>query len=166
MTELKRLSKEAIPNALARADRYRLLNEPEQAESICLDILEIEPTHQQALVTLLLALTEQFDQHMGKAFNTAQNVLPRLDDVYQQVYYRGLIFERRANSHLRCGGPGVGEVAYDWYRRAMECYEKAMELRPPGNDEPILRWNSCVRIIERHPQVKPVAEPDFHPMLE
>ena len=166
MFELKRLSKEAIPAALERADRYRLLNEPEQAESICLDILEIESGHQQALVTLLLALTEQFDQHMGKAFNAAQAVLPRLDDDYKQTYYRGLICERRANSHLRTGGPGVGEVAYDWYRRAMECYEKAMELRPAGNDEPILRWNSCVRTIERHPQVKPLAETSFHPMLE
>lgn len=166
MTELKRLSPAAIPASLARADRYRLLNEPEQAESICLDILAIDPGHQEALVTLLLALTEQFDQVMGKAFVAAQAVVPRLEDDYKQVYYRGLIFERRANSHLRTGGPGVGEVAYDWYRRAMGCYEQAMELRPPGNDEPILRWNSCVRIIERHPQVRPAAEPDFHPMLE
>ncbi len=166
MTELKRLSSQAIPNALERAIRYRLLNEPVQAESICLDILEVEPTHQKALVTLLLALTEQFDQRLAKSFAEAQKVIPSLDDEYKRVYYEGLIFERRANYHLRHGGPGVGEIAYDWYHRAMGCYEKAMEMRPSGNDESILRWNSCARIIERHPQVKPAPEPDFHPMLE
>lgn len=166
MTELKKLSKEAIPSALERAVRYRLLNEPIQAESICLDILAIEPKHQEALVTLLLSLTEQFDRRLAQAFAEAQAVLPRLDDEYKTIYYRGLICERRANYHLRHGGPGVGEIAYDWYHRAMQCYAQAMERRPEGNDESILRWNSCVRIIERHPQVKPAAEPSFHPMLE
>ena len=166
MPELKRLSAEAIPSALERADRYRLLNEPVQAESICLDILDVEPDHQKALVILLLALTEQFDQRLAKSFAEAQAVLPRLENEYQRIYYQGLIFERRANYHLRHGGPGVGEIAYDWYHRAMQCYEKAIDQRPPGNDEAILRWNSCQRIIDRHPQVKPAPEPDFHPMLE
>lgn len=166
MTELKRLSKEAIPDALNRADRYRLLNEPFQAESICLDILEVEPNHQMALVTLLLTLTEQFDQQLTKAFTAAQGVLPRLDNEYKRVYYQGLVFERRANSHLRCGGPGIGTVAYDWLHRAMECYERAMELRPEGNEESILRWNSCSRIIERNRHIRPVRESSFHPMLE
>src|SRR6186997_1673006 len=36
--ELKPLSASAIPSALAKAERYRLINEPEQSESICEDI--------------------------------------------------------------------------------------------------------------------------------
>src|SRR5207248_11695595 len=58
MSELKSLSKEAIPAALEKAERYRLLNEPGEAESICLDILKADPENQQAIITLLLALTE------------------------------------------------------------------------------------------------------------
>ena len=34
---LKPLHKDAIKGALAKAERYRLLNEPAEAESICLD---------------------------------------------------------------------------------------------------------------------------------
>ena len=41
--ELKRISQAALPAALAKAERYRLLNEPEQAESICRDVLAVEP---------------------------------------------------------------------------------------------------------------------------
>ena len=55
MFELKRLSEEAIPAALEKATRYRLLNEPAEAESICHDVLQIDPENQQALVVLLLA---------------------------------------------------------------------------------------------------------------
>ena len=57
MSELKKLSKEAIPAALEKAERYRLLNEPGEAESICLDILAIDPENQRAIIMLLLALT-------------------------------------------------------------------------------------------------------------
>ena len=59
MFELKPLSPDAIPQALEKAHHYRLLNEPAEAESICLDVLEIDPDNQQALVTLLLALTDR-----------------------------------------------------------------------------------------------------------
>ena len=62
MFDLKPLNPDAIPKALQKAERYRLLNEPEEAESICLDILAIEPDNQQALVMLLLAQTDQFHQ--------------------------------------------------------------------------------------------------------
>ena len=55
MSELKSLHKDAIPAALEKAERYRLLNEPGEAESICLDILHVDPENQQAIVTLLLA---------------------------------------------------------------------------------------------------------------
>jgi len=41
--ELKTLSPESVPRALAKAERYRLLNEPVEAESICLDVLAVDP---------------------------------------------------------------------------------------------------------------------------
>ena len=47
MFELKPLNKDAIPAALDKAMRYRLLNEPGAAESICLDVLRIDPENQQ-----------------------------------------------------------------------------------------------------------------------
>ena len=56
MFELKTLSSEAVDRSIEKAERYRLLNEPEEAESICLDVLAIAPDNRHALVTLLLAL--------------------------------------------------------------------------------------------------------------
>ena len=52
MPELKPISKEAIPSALAKAERYRLLNEPRLAESICRDVLRTDAGNQQGLVIL------------------------------------------------------------------------------------------------------------------
>jgi hypothetical protein len=46
MVELKRLSAEGIPAALEKALRYRLLNEPAEAESICHDVPHIDPENQ------------------------------------------------------------------------------------------------------------------------
>src|SRR5262245_5730837 len=57
MFEPKPISRDAIPAALAKAERYRLLNEPLEAESICLDVLQIDGANQDAIVMLLLALT-------------------------------------------------------------------------------------------------------------
>ena len=166
MFELKPISKEAVPYAIERAARYRLLNEPIEAESICLDVLEVEPTNQRALVTLLLALTDQFDQRLNENLQKAREVLARLEDDYSKDYYQGIIHERRGTSSLKRGSPGCGYVAYDWLRQAMECYEKAAELRPAGNDEAILRWNTCVRIINRDPSVRPEPEDAEPQMLE
>ena len=67
MFDLKPLSKDAVDSALSKAERYRLLNEPDEAESICLDMLEIEPGNQQAQVMLLLALSDQSGEGGGAA---------------------------------------------------------------------------------------------------
>ncbi len=64
MPDLKPISKEAIPQALAKATRYRLLNEPAQAESICRDVLAADPENQEAVYALILALTDRFG-HKG-----------------------------------------------------------------------------------------------------
>ncbi len=166
MFKLKPLHQEAISAAVKRAEHYRLLNEPSPAESICLDVLEVEPDNQQALITLLLALTDQFDQRLSAAVNQAREVLPRIQDEYSRAYYEGLIWERRANSLLRRGDPGSGPQAYEGYRKAMECYERAEERRPQGNDDAILRWNTCARVIMRHRELEPAAEEAFQTWLE
>jgi hypothetical protein len=34
---------------------------------------------------------------------------------------------------------------------AMGFFERAEKIRPPDNDEAILRWNRCVRLVESRP---------------
>lgn len=145
MFPLKPLSQEAIPAALEKALRYRLLNEPGEAESICEDVLRIDPDNQQALTTLLLALTDRFGKSYGVGATKAREVLPRLQGKYEQAYYGGIIAERRAKVLLQGGAPDSD--AYAFLREAMDCYEKAEAIRPPGNDDAILHWNACARII-------------------
>jgi hypothetical protein len=162
--QLKPIEPEAIPRALEKADRYRLLNEPEEAESICLDILAVEPDHQAALVTLLLALTEQFPISGGHARARAQELLPRLHGDYERCYYAGIICERRATSHLATQQAHSGVVAYGWLQDAMGWYEKAEALRPARNDDPMLRWNTCARIIMKH-DLHPPGPEEQEPLL-
>ncbi len=147
MFTLKRLHKQAIPAALEKVERYRLLNEPKEAESVCLDILEIDPENQRALVSLLLALTDQFDEYLPGTITQARDLISRLTSEYEREYYAGIISERRAKAILRRGTAGSDAAAYDWLIDAMEHFEKAEALHPPGNDDPILRWNTCARII-------------------
>lgn len=165
MFELKRISPDAVPAALEKAIRYRLLNEPMQAESICLDILELDPENRDVLVTLLLAITDQFDRHMGERVHRAHEVLERLDDEYGRLYYDGIIKERKAKAHLRRGGPGSGHHAYTLLRRAMDLYERAEPLSPEGNDDAVLRWNTCARIIMTHAEVEPEPESPRKPVM-
>ena len=167
MFELKPISRDGVPAALHKAERYRLLGEPTAAESICLDVLGVEPDNQQAAITLLLAITDQFPEAPAEGERRAREVLPRLHDDYKRAYYEGIIYERRAKAQLRRGSPGAGEIAYEWFRKAMTLYERAEALRPPGNDEAILRWNTCARILERGADdLRPHVEQDYEPSLE
>ena len=164
MFELKPIHHDAIPEALAKAERYRLLNEPWQAESICLDVLRIEPDHPDALVMLLLSLTDQFGKGVSPA--RARELLPRLASEYDRAYYAGIICERWAESLLRQGSPGAGFTAFQSLRQAMEHYERAGAARPPGNDDALLRWNTCARILMRNPELRPRGDETFEPALE
>jgi len=147
MFELKPLSKDGIPAALEKAVRYRLLNEPGEAESICQDVLQTDPDNQQALVILLLSLTDRFGKCYAVGITQAQEILPRLHDPYEKAYYAGIICERRVKAQLYRGGPGAAMDAYECLCEAMSWYEKAEELRPPANDDALLRWNACARMI-------------------
>ena len=154
--ELKSLHKDAIQGALAKAERYRLLNEPGLAESICLDILAVVPHHQQALISLLLARTDQFHSHVDA--KNAREVLARIEGDYERAYYEGIIWERLGNARIRHGGAGAGASAYHALREAMDHYEKAMSFAPPANDDAILRWNTCARVIMQNPHIRPAPE--------
>lgn len=164
MFELKRITSAGIATALQKAERYRLLNEPSAAESICLDVLAIEPDNQPALIQLALARSDQFGEELPGAVERAREPLARVEDPYKRAYYQGIVCERRAKAHLHATLPGGGAIAYDWLRRAMEFYEEAERLRPEGHDEALLRWNTCARIIERH-QLKPSEQEAFEPVL-
>jgi hypothetical protein len=148
--QLKPLSRDGIAAALDKAMRYRLLNEPAEAESICLDVLQIDPDNQHALVLLILALTDRFGRGYAVGVTKAQELLPRLREEYDRTYYAGIVAERRAKSALNQQGPGSRSDAYELLRQAMSFYEKAEAVRPAGNDDALLRWNACARIIMRN----------------
>jgi hypothetical protein len=164
MADFKPISRDAVPLALEKAERYRLLNEPAHAESICLDVLEVDPENQRAIILLLLALTDQFQTESTEPFRRAEALVPRLHGDYEQSYYSGLIFERRGYARALQGGPGSETVAYQWVRRAMDFYEQAERLRAPGNDDALLRWNSCVRLCQRY-HLHPEPQELFQPLL-
>ena len=161
--ELKPISHAGVAEALEKVERYRLLNEPAQAESICLDILAVEPENQEALVMMILAITDQFDQ--GVSTSRARTLLPRLKGEYEKHYYAGIIAERTAHTQLKRRSPNSNFVAYDAFRFAMECYEKAEKVRPAGNDDAILRWNTCARVLMSNQTLRPRPDEAFEPVL-
>jgi hypothetical protein len=151
--DLKPIHADAIPEALEKAERYRLLNEPAQAESICLDILAVDRLNQQALVMLLLAITDQFGD--GASARCAREILPRFEREYDRDYYAGIICERLARAEVHGGKQGSSFSAYELLTGAMEHYERAERSRPPNNDDSILRWNACVRFLSQHSNLRP-----------
>ena len=150
MNQLKPIKKESIPLALEKAERYRLLKEPWMAESICLDILDVDAMNPKAIITLLLANTDQFNASSMINVTQARELLSKLPDLYSREYYAGIICERQAYSVLGTRNPEREHIAYEWLTDAMEHYEKAERERPSGNDDSILRWNTCVRLIQFH----------------
>ena len=164
MSALKPLSHEGVAGALAKAEHYRHLNEPAEAESICRDILEIEPENQRALVCLVLSLSDQlaYDQH---AFINASKILERVKGAYERAYFEGILWERRAKARFNAGGHGVHHTVYEWMLKALHLFEEAERLRPAGNDDALLRWNTCVRFLSRHRQLAPRSEEAAEPIL-
>ena len=163
---LKPISKEAIPRAVQKAERYRLINQSWAAESICRDVLGIDADNQQVLVMLILALTDQLAEGHATVMKEVKDILPRITDSYQRFYYTGIASERSGQAYLHRGGMGSGGMAYDALRNAMSWYEKAEEIRPAGNDDAILRWNTCARLINTHSHLAPHAESAYEPALE
>ena len=159
----KPISHDSVPGALAKVERYRLLNEPTEAESICRDILDIQPDNQAALVDLILSLTDQIsdDSH---AFTEALSLVPRLHAPYDRAYYAGICWERRAKGRHQRGGHGAQHYVYEWLVKALDLFEEAERLRAPGNDDAVLRWNACVRYLSRHKELGPRVEEQPEPI--
>ncbi|MAG55106.1 MAG: hypothetical protein CMJ83_02325 [Planctomycetes bacterium] len=161
--EPKPLSKAAVEGALDKAERYRLLNEPADSESIARDVLRVDPGNQEAVVTLLLSLTDQFTDRLTGRFQPAWDLLEKIEDEHDRFYYTGIICERRGKAHHRQENPGSGQIGYDWLRQAMDWYEKAEKIRAKGRDDAVLRWNACARIINRHPLIYAKTHDETHP---
>jgi hypothetical protein len=160
MHTLKTITSEGIPRALEKIDRYRLLNEPAEAESICRDILALDPHHQKALMLFILTLTDQFGSGVGDL--EARDAISKLTDPYRKAYYTGIVRERQAKAAITRGGFGSNFDAYEWLQEAIAAFEKAIAIRPAGNDDAILRYNACMRTIERYnlvPRPKETREP-------
>lgn len=164
MFKLKPVSHDGIKTALAKAERYRLLGEPNEAESICLDILEIDPANRQARISLILALTDEIPQEES-SFTRAMEAIPGLEPPYDRAYYSGIAWERRAKARYSSRRIGSSRYVYDWIVLALQFFEEAEKLRPAGNDSSILRWNACVRFLEHHKELAPMAEEALAPIL-
>jgi len=166
MFELKLLSHEGVPGALAKAERYRLLNQPWEAECIYRDVLQVDPDNQDATIGLVLSLTDQFDSGSTAILPRAREALHGLRDEYQRAYHAGIICERRARALLHGARPGSAAMAHELLLEAKALYEQAEALRPPGNDDVLLRWNACARLLMRHPQAVAVTSEPFYPYAD
>ena len=144
--KLKPISKSSIPEAISKVELYRSLNEPEEAESICRDILAADPHNQLALRLLGLALTDQFTGSGADRYAEVERIFESLTDPYERLYYTGLLYERRAKAQLRAGH--LPHTLLVLFEKAMHCFEEAEKIRPPDNDDALLRWNRCVRLLQ------------------
>jgi len=144
--KLKSISRAGIAEAVSKAELYRFLNEPGEAESICRDILAVEPDHQVAMRLLALSITDQFTGGPADRHSEAESIFQGLKDPYERLYYTGIVHERRAKALLRSGArPHTVVILFE---EAMNCFEHAEKIRPSGNDDAILRWNRCVRLLQ------------------
>ena len=148
--QLKTISKAGIGEAIAKAELYRYLNEPEEAESICRDILAADPKHMLGLRTLGLAITDQFTGGTGDRYAEVEKIFGSLTDEYERQYYLGLLCERRVKAQLRAGR--APHTLLPLMERALQYFAEAERIHPPGNDDAILRWNRCVRLLQSQPE--------------
>ena len=150
MSELKPLSESAVEHAIEKARHYRLLNQPEQAESICHDVLQLQPENQDALIALALAKSDQLIDGNPAILDSARQVVAKLQRPYHQNYYDALLSERQAMALLKRKGKRSSLVALQFFNEALSKYEQAIQNKPPDEDEAILRWNFCTRMIDQH----------------
>jgi len=149
---LKKIRPEAVTAALAKAEKYRDLNQPAEAESICRDVLAASPDHPGAQRTLGIALTDQFEGRGMGRYAEARELFSRLPDPFERSFYTGLACERQGRAQLKVGR--LLRSSLPLFEEALTFYEKAEACRPAGNDDPILRWNSIVRTLEAHPEYR------------
>jgi len=144
--KLKPISNAGIAKAISKAEVYRYLNEPGEAESICRDILAGDPENQAALRLLGLAITDQFTGEMSDRYSEAERVFRCLTNEYERVYHLGILQERKGKAQLRAGRPP--HAVLPTFEEAMGLFEAAEKIKPAGDDDAILRWNRCVRLLQ------------------
>ena len=147
--ELKKIRPSAAAAAVGKAEKYRDLNQPFEAESICRDVLDASLEHPGALRTLGLALTDQFEGKGKGRYAEAMAVFARLPDAYERALYSGIACERQGKAQLREGRPLQSSLPL--FEQSLSFFVEAGRLRPEANDDPILRWNSVVRTLRAHP---------------
>jgi tetratricopeptide (TPR) repeat protein len=157
--KLKPISPDSIAAAIQKAELYRFLNEPEEAESICRDILAVESDNQVALRLLGLAITDQFTGGPTDRYSEVEAIFDKLTDLYEQLYCKGLLYERRAKAQMRLGR--LPQVLMPLFQDAMRYFNEAEKIRPTGNDEAKLRWNRCLRLVQSLPGAEWEQEPAF-----
>ena len=150
------ISNNCIAQAISKAELYRYLAEPEETESICRDILAVEGDNQAAQRMLGLAISDQLSGGRLERWSEAESVFQSLTDPYERFYYTGLLHERRVKAQVRAGQPLRTLVPL--IENAMLCFEQAEKIRPPDNDEALLRWNRCVRLLQSLPRVEEEKE--------
>lgn len=158
MHEFKKISSEFIDEALAKADKYRMLNHPKTSESICRDVLDIDPGNQNAITLLIIAITGQFSnsqKYPGTRLKDAQVWIKELADEYKKEYFAGLVLERWAKSKVR-DLPGAD--LYEFFEEAMVHYDRAEKLAPHGDESAKLHYNFCIRFMDRHTHIRPPVE--------
>lgn len=144
--KLKPISHAGINEAISKVELYRFLNEPGEAESICRDILALDPQHQAALRLLGLSITDQFTGGTSDRDAEVYQIFRSLTNDYERAYYSGILHERKAKAQLRAGRPAY--TVRPTFEAALQCFEEAEKIRPPENDDAILRWNRCVRLLQ------------------
>ena len=153
--ELKQLRARNLTAAVALAKHYRDLNQPEDAESICRDILEVSPGDDDAWRTLGLALTDQFPASWMTLFDDACAAFAKLSSKYERMYYTALAWERYAKAQLVAGRANNAIHAFE---QAVRLFDKADEIGMADDPGPILHYNRCVRALTTHPELVRVSE--------
>jgi tetratricopeptide (TPR) repeat protein len=140
---LKPLPRTSLDAALEKAAHYRDLNQPEEAESICRDVLDVDGHSQRAWKLLGLALTDRFSSRQVGLVEDAIAAFEHLEDTYERTYHLGVAWERSAKTHAERNETHSAVTAFE---HALALFEKAQSMRPDSPD-PVLRWNRCVRLL-------------------
>jgi len=152
--ELKQLRARDLEAAVALAKHYRDLNQPEDAESICRDILDVSPGSDDAWRTLGLALTDQFPTSWMRLFDDACAAFAKLSSHYERMYYTGIAWERYAKAQLELGN---NKNAIHAFEQAIRLFDEADELGSSEDPGPILHYNRCIRALTTTPELVRVS---------
>ena len=83
-------------------------------------MLKADPENQEALITLLLAVTDRFGKGYGVSDTQAKELLSRVKGEYERAYYTGILAERRAKAQARARHSRVESLCSRWFSRSDE----------------------------------------------